>query len=155
MHTPLRDKIEQDLKTALRAKEELRLSVLRMISASLHNREIEKKGRTGSGGLDDEEVLSVFRQELKKRKDAAEGFEKGGRPDSAEKEREEARIIEAYLPEELSSEEIEKIVKEVVSGIGEVTQKDFGRVMGEVMKQAKGRVSGERVSAILKKFLQK
>lgn len=151
----IRIKIEQDLKDALRAGEQLRLSVLRMLFASIHNREIEKRTKAGSPGLDDEEILGVLRQELKKRKDAAEGFEKGGRSDSAAKEREEARIIQTYLPQEISEEELERIVREVISGFGAVTGKDFGKVMGEVMKRAKGLAAGDRASALVKKLLEK
>lgn len=151
----LLNKIENDLKDALRAKEVLRLSVLRMVSAAIHNREIEKRSKTGSPELTDEEVIVVLRAEVKKRKDAAEGFEKGGRNDSAQKEKEEAQIIESYLPAGLPDEEIENIVKEVISGLGEVSMKDFGRVMGEVMKEIKGRASGDRVSAAVKKALGK
>lgn len=149
----LKEKIEGDLKEALRAKDELRLSTLRMISAAIHNREIEKRTKTGESELTEEEIALVLRTEIKKRKDAAEGFEKGSRADRAEKERQEGEIIQKYLPAELSDEEIEKIVREVVSGLGEVTQKDFGRVMGEVMKKTRGQASGERVSGAVKRLI--
>lgn len=151
----LLNQIEADLKDALRRREQLRLSVLRMLFASIHNREIEKRTKTGSSGLDDEEILGVLRQELKKRKDAAEGFEKGGRSDSAAKEREEAHIIQAYLPQEISDEELERVVRGVISGLGAVIGKDFGKVMGEVMKRAKGLAAGDRASALVKKLLEK
>ena len=151
--TSLKEKIEGDLKEALRAKDELRLSTLRMVSAAIHNREIEKRTKTGESELTEEETALVLRAETKKRKDAAEGFEKGGRADRAEKERQEGEIIQKYLPAELSDEDVEKIVREVVAGLGEVTQKDFGRVMGEVMKKTRGQASGDRVSGALKKVI--
>ncbi|MFY9461609.1 MAG: GatB/YqeY domain-containing protein [Candidatus Sungiibacteriota bacterium] len=151
----LKEKIEHDLKEAMKNREELRLSVLRMLSAALHNKEIEKRGRGVSPELTEEETVAVLRTEVKKRKDSVEGFEKGARLELAEKERNEIKIIEPYLPRELSDADLEKIVSEVIAAAGEVAEKDFGRVMGEAMKRAKGHASGERVSAILKKFLQK
>lgn len=171
----LKEKIQNDMKGAMRAKEELRLSVLRMLSAAIHNKEIEKRAhpvrnhpdqsrgavpqaeQISNGAreeeLNDEETIAVLRSELKKRRDAMVEFEKGGRKDLAEKESAESKILEAYLPAELPEEELEKIVREVVSGLGEVTPKDFGRVMGEVMRRVKGQASGDRVSQAVKKAI--
>lgn len=149
-----KEKIEGDLKAAMKGREELRVSVLRMISSAIHNREIEKRGRTGDAQLTEEEVIAVLRGEAKKRKEAAGEFEKGKRPELAEKERQEAKIIESYLPAEMPDEEIEKMVRSIIAESGEVTQKDFGRIMGEVMKRLRGQASGERVSVAVKKFLQ-
>ena len=151
----LKEKIKHDLTEAMKAKEELRLSVLRMLSAALHNIEIEKRGKTGGAELTEEEMVAVLRTEVKKRKDAVEGFEKGSRMELAEKERKEIKILEPYLPWELSDADLEKIVSEVVAAVGEVTEKDFGRVMSEAMKLVKGQAAGDRVSAIVRKFLQK
>ncbi len=153
----LKERIANDLKDAMRSRDELKLSVLRMLQSAIHNKEIEKKGKTGgeSGEFTEEELVAVFRSEIKKRRDAIEGFEKGGRQESAEKERRESEILQSYLPAELPDEELEKIAHEVVSGMGEVTQKDFGRVMGEVMKRVKGQASGERVSKVIKIILEK
>ncbi|MDO8561044.1 MAG: GatB/YqeY domain-containing protein [bacterium] len=150
-----KEKIAGDLKEAMKNKEELRLSVLRMIFSALHNKEIEKRGRGLPAKLSVEEVVAVLRTEVKKRKDSVESFEKGGRQELAEKEKKEIKIIEPYLPSELSDSDLEKIVSEVVAAAGEVTQKDFGRVMGEVMKKIKGQASGDRVSALVKKHLYK
>ena len=147
------DKIQNDIKDAMRAKDELRLSVLRMLSAAIHNREIEKKAKSGEPALSDEGIVAVIRSEVKKRRDAVDGFTKGGRMDMAEKERAESKILESYLPQELSDEEIEKIVKEVVVSMGEVTAKDFGKVMGMVIKKIGGQAGGNRVSAMVKKLL--
>ncbi|HCE86330.1 MAG TPA: aspartyl-tRNA amidotransferase [Candidatus Jacksonbacteria bacterium] len=147
------DKIQNDIKDAMRAKDELRLSVLRMLSSAIHNREIEKKTKSGEPELSDEEILAVIRSEVKKRRDAVDGFTKGGRMDMAEKEQAESKILESYLPQELSDEEIEKIVKEVIMSMGEVTAKDFGKVMGMVIKKIGGQAGGNRVSAMVKKLL--
>ena len=150
----LKDKITKDIKDAMRSKNELRLSVLRMLSSAIHNREIEKRAKTGKEEeLNEEEVVATIRSETKKRRDAIVEFEKGGRKEMAEKEVAELKILEEYLPQEIADEELEKVVKEVVAGLGEVTQKDFGRIMGEVMKKIKGQAAGDRVSAAIKKLL--
>jgi len=152
----MKEKIQQDTKDAMRAKDELQLSVLRMVSAAIHNKELEKRAKSGKEEeLSEEEVIVAIRSEVKKRRDAILEFEKAGRRELAEKESAEAKILEAYLPQELSDEELEGIVKEVVMRLGEVGPKDFGRVMGDAMKRVKGQANGGRVSAMVKKFLQK
>ncbi len=149
-----KEKILQDTKEAMKAKDELKLSVLRMLSSAIHNREIDKHGE-----LNDEEVAVAIRSEAKKRKDAVEGFKKGGRKDLADKETAELKILETYLPAEMSDEEIEKIIAGVLSDLGIqkpfdlAPGRDFGRVMGEVMKKVKGQAGGDRVSAAVKKLL--
>ncbi len=148
----MREKIQKDLQDAMRAKDELRLSVLRMVNAAIQNKTIEQRAKNG-GELTDEEVVGVIRSEVKKRKDAITEFRKGNREELAQKEEKEAEILQAYLPAELSDENVEKVVGEVVAGVGEVTQKDFGRVMGEVMKRIGGQASGDRVSSAVKKLL--
>lgn len=150
----MKSRIIADIKNAMRAKNELKLSVLRMLSSAIHNKEIEKRAKTGKEEeLGEEEIVAAIRTEVKKRRDAIQEFEKGNRKDLADKESAELKILEKYLPQELPDEEIEKIVKEVVAGLGEVTVKDFGRVMGEVMKRVKGQASGDRVSGAARKAL--
>jgi len=152
--TILKEKIQSDLKEALRSKDELRLSVLRMLFSAIHNREIEKRAKTGVVELNDEEMTAVLRSEVKKRKDAIAEFTKGGRLGLAEKESSELKILKAYLPQELNDGEIEKTVQEVIALLGGGTS-EFGQIMGEVMKRLKGQASGEKVSTVVKKFLQK
>lgn len=150
----MKTKILQDIKEAMRTKDELKLSVLRMLSSAIHNKELEKRAKSGKvEELTEEETIAVIRSEAKKRRDAIVEFEKGGRKDLVDKETAELKILEEYLPKELPDEEIEKIVREVVAALGEVTAKDFGRVMGEVMKRTKGQASGDRVSVMVKKLL--
>jgi len=159
----LKENITQHIKEALRNKDILRLSVLRMLLSAMNNKSIEKRTRLAKSGsvaadleklseLSDEEILEVIRSEGKKRRDAIEGFSKGGRTDLAEKESQELKILGEYLPKELSDEEIEKTIQEVVAGLGDVTQKDFGRIMSEVVKKIKAQASGDRVSAAVKKI---
>ena len=149
----MKDRINADLKEAMKAKDELRLSVLRMLSASIKNIEIGKREGGSQPQLTDGEILKVISSEMKKRKDAAEGFSKGGKEEMAQKELEEAKILELYLPAQLSDEEIEQHVKAAVAELGEVTQKDFGKVMKDVMARVQGLASGDRVSAAVKKIL--
>lgn len=159
----LKIKIREDAKAALRSADAARLSVLRMVSAAIHNREIEKRAKTGAGELAEEEVVATLRSEAKKRRDSIAEFEKAGRRDLASKEEAELKIIESYLPKELDDTAIEAIVREVIADMGMTSEKpldtaqdkNFGRVMGEVMKRIKGQASGDRVSGAVKKLLSK
>lgn len=150
----LHQKIQDDLISALKAGDGFRVGVLRMLSSSLHNRSIEKKGKGQDAELTDEETLEVLGREAKKRKEAAELYEKGGRSDLSVKEKQEFTLVKAYLPEGVSSEEIEKVVEGVLATMGSVTQKEFGKAMGKVMKQLNGRADASIVSALVKKKLQ-
>ena len=146
--------IKNDIIAALKGKEELRLSVLRMVHAVVHNREIEKRSSGRSPELTDEEVINVIRSEVKKRRDSIQEFKKGGRTDLVEKESTELDILGTYMPEELSDEAIRRVVEDVIKGAGQVTQNDFGRIMGDAMKRLKGQAGGERVSVALKQLLE-
>ncbi len=150
----LHQKIQDDLTSALKAGDGFRVGVLRMLSSSLHNRSIEKKGKGQDTELTDEEALEILGREAKKRKEAAELYEKGGRSDLSAKEKQEFILVKAYLPEEVGDEEIGKVIEGVLANMGKVTQKEFGKVMGEVMKQLKGRADASAVSALVKKRLQ-
>lgn len=148
----LKEKIEADLKEAMKQKAELKISVLRMFLAALQNKVIEKRAKDMK--MTDEEAVAVMRSEIKKRRDSIQEFGKGNRQDLVDKEVAELKILEVYLPAEMSDEELEKIVKEITNSLGEVTAKNFGRIMGEVMRKTKGQASGERVSRLVNKFLQ-
>lgn len=147
------EKITEDLKNAMREKNELKLSVLRMATSAMKNKQIEKRAKGGEDALTDEEALAVFRSEVKKRRDAIGEYTKAGRAELAEKESQELVMLEAYLPRELSDEEVLRHAKEAVAHLGSATIKDFGKVMGEAMKRVGGRASGDRVSAAVKKIL--
>ena len=152
----LKDEIVSNMKQAMKSGDTLRLSVFRMLSSALHNREIENRTKTGGtkeAALKEEEVTQVVRSELKKRKDAIEGYEKGGRAEAAAKERTEADILAGLLPQELSDNEIGAMVIEGKASVGASTPQDFGKLMGLVMERIGGRASGDRVSAIIKREL--
>ena len=152
--TTLKEQINNDLKQAMRDKDELGLSVLRMLAAAIRNKEIMmRKGEDVS--LTDQQTQEVAASEIKKRRDSVTEYKKGGRADLADKEKKEIAILEKYLPEQLNDEEIEKVVKEVVSVIGEVKQSDFGKVMGQAMARVKGKADGTKVGEAVKKVLTK
>jgi len=147
----LSDQIQKDLVDAMRSRDELRLSTLRMVKSALKNKEIDKRAP-----LDDKEAQQVMDTLIKQRKDSIEQFQKGGRPELAAKEAAEIKLIEAYLPKALGEEEIAAAVKATIAEMGSPTLKDMGTVMKNTMAklQASGaRVEGKTVSEMVKKQL--
>ena len=147
----LKEKIQKNMISALKEKRALESSVLKMLRAAITNEEI-KQGKKDSG-LRDEETIKIIRSEAKKRNDAIEAYDKGGRDELAKKEREELEMLKAYLPEELSDEEIEKAVKEAKAETGAESMKEFGNVMKVAMVKLKGQADGKKVSEIAQKLL--
>ena len=144
--------INNDLISSMRAKEEQKVSVLRMLIAGLKNKEIEI-GKDKEKRLTEDQVLAVIKNEVKKRKDSIELYKQGQRKDLAQKEEEEIKIIKKYLPPELNDKEIAKAVEEVTNNFEDATMNDFGQVMGQVMSKLKGQADGTKVSAVVKKKL--
>lgn len=151
----LKVQVSQDLIQALKEKNEVKVGTLRLFLASTHNKEIEKKGKGGELELSEEETQEILRREIKKRKEAIEIYTKGGRQDLADKESEELKVLEVYLPVQLSSEEVEKIILESIAIVKPVGAKDFGKVMGEAMKKLKGLADTGEVGKIIKEKLEK
>lgn len=149
----LKEKIQLDMKGSMKARNTLRLSVLRMLIAAISNKEIELRKK--DIGLSDEEVEGVLKSESKKRKDSITEFQKGGRADLVEKESKELEILSEYLPSELSDDEILRIVADSIRETGAVGLADFGKAMRQTMIILKGRASGDRVSKILRDKLGK
>jgi uncharacterized protein len=146
----LREKINADLTAAMKAKEALRLSVLRMMKSAVKNKEIEMRAE-----LDDPHVIQVLSTLIKQRKDSVEQFTKGNRLDLAEKEASEIKIIEEYLPAAASNEEIEKTVDEVIRETGASSPKDIGTVMKRCMARFGGKlVDGKTVNAAVRRRLE-
>ncbi|MGO9516316.1 MAG: GatB/YqeY domain-containing protein [Candidatus Korobacteraceae bacterium] len=145
----LTEQVQKDMTDAMRKKEELRLSTLRMMKAALQLKQIEKRG-----ALEEKEELQVFSTMIKQRKDSIEQFEKGNRPELARKEAEEITIIEAYMPKALGEEQVVAAVRATIAEMGTPTMKDMGTVMKNVMaKFAGARVDGKLVSETVKKEL--
>jgi uncharacterized protein len=145
------EQVQKDMVEAMRSREELRLSTLRMVKSALKNKEIDKRG-----ALDEKEAQQVLATLIKQRKDSIEQFQKGGRQELADKEAAEIKLIEAYLPQAMGEDEIAAVVKATIAEIGSPTLKDMGTVMKNAMSklQATGaRVEGKTVSEIVKKQL--
>ncbi|WP_068107902.1 GatB/YqeY domain-containing protein [Nocardioides dokdonensis] len=148
----LKDQLRADLTTAMKARDQVRSSTLRMVISAISNAEVA--GKTARE-LSDEEVVAVLAAEAKKRREAATAFADGGREESAEKERVEAEVIAVYLPEQLDAAEIERIVTEAVASTGAAGEgmKAMGKVMGVVQPQVKGRADGGVVAAEVRRQL--
>jgi uncharacterized protein len=145
----LSEQVQKDMIDAMRHKEELRLSTLRMMKAALQIKAIDKRAP-----LDEKEELQVFSTMIKQRKDSIEQFEKGNRPELAKKEADEIVFIEAYMPKAIGEDEITAAVKATIAEMGSPTMKDMGTVMKNVMaKFAGARVDGKIVSEMVKKQL--
>lgn len=144
----IKNKIQEDLKQALKAGDGFRTGVLRMMASAIQSLEIEKRGQGQE--VKEEDLMAVLMKEAKKRKEAAELYQEGGRPELADKESQELEVIKGYLPEAPSQEEIEKAIEEAVAE----GKKEFGALMKEVMGKFKGRgVSGQEVGEAIKKKL--
>lgn len=140
------DQIEQDLITALKAKDADRASLLRMVKTSLKNEAISKKDE-----LTGDDVLAVLKREIKQRKDSVESYKEGGRDDLAAKEESEIAIIEGYMPEQMSEGDVRTKIEEILATIEDTS--NFGTVMGQVMGQLKGQADGALVRKVLEEKL--
>lgn len=160
----LKQKIQQNTESALKAKEELKLQTLRQLLAAFQIKEKDKRFTLSKENLSeqelaekselsDQEVQDVISYEAKKRREAIEGFEKGGRQEMADKEKEELEILKEYLPEQMGEEEIRNIVKEVIESTGATSMQDIGKIMAELMPKVKGKADGSLVNKIVKENL--
>lgn len=149
----LDDRLRADLTGAMRARDEVTTTTLRMALAALHARAIEKKGKGGDPQLSDEEALQVISKEVKKRHEAAEAFSTGARPELAEKERREAAVLAAYLPARATEEEVRTAVEAAVRQVNPSSMKDFGSVVREALAALRGTADGAAVSVEAKRQL--
>ena len=147
----LKEQISEDLKQAMRDKNSDVLSVLRMLSGAIRNKEIAMRESDGDVALNDTQVLETVMSEVKKRNDSVTSYLAGGRNDLADKETSEIKILEKYMPPQMSDEDIEKEVNEVIEAAG--AGANFGAVMGQAMAKLKGRADGNKVSEMVKKVL--
>ncbi len=146
----LKDKINADLKEAMKSGDKVRLQTVRSIRALIL--EFEKSGANRE--MTEEDEIKLLTSAAKKRKDAIEQYRNAGREDLAEKEEAELKIIETYLPEQLSEEEIEEKVKEIAAKVGATEKKDFGKLMGAAMKELKGKADGNLIRKAAEKILR-
>ena len=145
------EQIQQDLKEAQLGRDEVKVSTLRLLLSEIHNKEISKGPPVG--GLTDEDIVVIIQREVKKRKEAAAGFRAGLREEQAQREELEAKILEEYLPAQISNEELTELVDQSIKELGATTLADMGKVMGTVMSKVKGRADGNIVSSIVKERL--
>ena len=162
----LKEKISQDFKDAFKAKEELKVSVFRLLNSAIKNKEGEKRIKLIKQGaaesdleiqsqLQDGEVLAVIASEVKRRKDSVKQYTEGGRPELAAREEAEIKILSAYLPEQIGEEEIRKIVQESIKESGVSSLQDLGKLMKVLMPRVKGLADGDLVNKIVKEELGK
>jgi len=144
----LKQQVEEQIKESLKKGDKLRLSTLRFLLSAIKNEEIAKQREAT-----DEDVVAVVQRQVKQRLESIEAFQKGGRKDLEQKERDEMAILNTFVPQQLSEEELRKIGEEVIAVLPENEKKNFGRVMSQVMGQVKGRADGNIVSKIVKELL--
>ncbi len=146
----LLQKIDDDLKTAMKASDAVKVSVLRMAKAALKNKEIDKRGT-----LSEDDIRSVLSSLSKQRKESIEQFAKGGREDLADKERRELLVLQNYLPKELTQEELDSIITEAIRESSAESLKDIGNVMRLVMPRVRGAADGQIVNQRVRALLEK
>ncbi|TKX31830.1 GatB/YqeY domain-containing protein [Campylobacter estrildidarum] len=144
----LKEQILNDIKEAMKQKEDFKRDVLRTLNAALKQVEVDERIT-----LDDERIYKIISSEIKKRKDAIELYSKGGREDLAQKEKNEILILEIYLPKQLSDEELKRVLKDLIEKLGVSSLKDQGLVMKEVKVQFGAKVDGKRANMILREIL--
>lgn len=145
----LKDRISEDIKTAMKAKDTLRLETIRGIKKVLLEKEVSLRP-SGQDNLSEDQEIELLAQQAKQRRDSIDQFTKGGREDLAAKEAQELAIIETYLPKQLTDDELNTIIDEIITTVGATTAKDFGKVMGIATKQLKGKVDGKKIQDLVK-----
>ena len=148
----LRDSINNALKDAMKAREERRVSTLRLVNSAIKNADIEARGN-GKGPLGDDELASLFQKMIKQREDSIALYEKGGRPELAAQEKAEIDIISGYLPQQLSDVEAGSVIAGIVHEINAQTMKDMGKVMAALKERYAGKLDFTKASAAVKKML--
>ncbi|KQX64782.1 GatB/YqeY domain-containing protein [Paenibacillus sp. Root444D2] len=144
----LSDRLNEDMKQAMKSQDKFKLSVIRMVRSTIKNSEIELKR-----ALDDNEVLDVLTREIKQRKDSLHEFTKAGRDDLAEGLKAELVILAEYMPQQLSEEEVKAIVQQTIQQIGASSKADMGKVMTALMPQVKGRADGKLINQLVQQLL--
>jgi uncharacterized protein len=145
----LQERISQEIKAAMLARDAERLSALRMLKSALGYMLIEKK----TENLPDAEVVALVQKEVKKRRDSVEQFEKGGRAELAAKEKQEIAVLESFLPQPLPADVLEKLVRDTITELGATSKKDMGAVIKAVQAKAAGRADGKTISGLVGKLL--
>jgi len=148
----LKNKLQSDLNGAIKSRNTVVAETIRMVLSAITNEEVAGKEKRE---LSDAEVINVLTREAKKRREAAEAFENGGRADRAAAERAEGEVIASYLPEQLSEDEIKKLIAETIAAVGAAGPADMGKVMGSLKAKVAGKADGAIVSSLVKEALNK
>lgn len=146
----IEEKIDNEYKTSLKAKDAIKVSTLRMLKAEINNVKLNQS----KPELKEADVIKIVHRQIKQHKDSIEQFEKGNRTDLAEKEKKELAILSDYMPEQLSEDELKKIITETIKELEATTKKDMGKVIKAVMGKAKGKADGKAVSQIVSQMLR-
>jgi len=144
----LKEKLNEDLKKYMKEKNTLALNTVRLVIAEIKNKEVEKNSE-----ITDEEILQIIRKQIKMREDSIQQFRSANREDLAEKEAQEREILKNYLPEDLTDEELDKIIQETIKELNASSKKDFGRVIKEVIQKVQGRADNKKISELISKKL--
>ena len=149
----LRERFNEQLKEAMKAKDQKRVSTMRMVLAALKDKDIAARTETSREGVSDEDVLGLLAKMIKQREESAAAFEQGGRPELAQSEREEIAIIREFMPKQMSAEEARMAAQTVISQLGAASMKDMGRVMAALKERYAGQMDFAKASATVKDLL--
>lgn len=149
----LRDKIVEDTKTAMKAKEPVKVSTLRLVSAAIKDRDIAARSSDRCGGIDDSEIMSLLAKMLKQREESAKTYEDNGRPELAEREIMEMDIIRAYMPTPLTDDEVQSAIAKIIDDSGATCLKDMGKIMNSLKSDYAGRIDMGKAGKIVKDHL--
>jgi len=144
----LKERLQEDLKAALKARDEVRKSTLRLLLSAINYAEIEHGGE-----LDDGQVLSILRKQAQQRQESVEQFRQAGRPKAVAQEKAELRLIEAYLPAQMTREDIEPIARQVIAEVGASSMRDMGKVMPAMMARLRGQADGKLINQVVRELL--
>lgn len=144
----VKDKLTSDMKEALKSQDKIRLQTIRMVLASIKNAEIDKQRP-----LNEEEIMNVIQREIKMRREALEQFARGGREDLVKQTEAEIKVLEGYLPQQLSDEELTSLIRETIEEVGAKSGKDMGKVMAALMPKIRGKADGRRANELVKQLL--
>ena len=148
----LKDRIGEEIKSAMKAKDKIRLETVRGIKKAILEKEVALRPK-GQDSLTEEQEIELLVQQAKQRRDSIEQYQQAGREDLAAKEAQELTIIESYLPQQLDDEQLNSILDEIITSVGATSAKDLGKVMGVAMKQLKGKADGKKIQALVKNKL--
>jgi len=149
----LRDQITETMKNAMRAKDTIPLATLRLIQAAMKDRDIAARGNGNNDGITDDEILSMLQSMIKQRRDSIDMYEKGGRPELAEREAQEITVIEDFLPAQMGEDEVKVAVESIISELDATAMKDMGRVMAALKERYAGSMDFGKASGVVKAII--